>query len=86
MTPSKSLRQPHSKISKWPHTGAILCGGKSSRMKQPKAGILLSSGITLIEHVYLALKDVCREVVLVGHGEGIPESLHFLKRIDDIDL
>lgn len=52
-------------------------------MGQPKAGILLSSGITLIEQVYLALKDVCREVVLIGHGEGIPESLHSLKRIED---
>ena len=67
----------------WPHTGAILCGGKSSRMGIPKAAIVLSSGLTMIEHVYQALKAICRQVVLVGHKEGIPPHLWFLTRIED---
>ena len=67
----------------WSHTGAIFCGGKSRRMNRPKAGIVLPSGMTMIEHVYKALKIVCRQVVLVGHCEGAPDSLKHLKRIDD---
>ncbi len=67
----------------WPHTAAILCGGKSSRMGRPKASILLPGGITLIEHVHHVLTPLCREVVLVGHKEGVPDSLRHLKRIED---
>ena len=67
----------------WPHTGAIFCGGKSSRMGKPKASIILPGGIALIEHVYNVLKQLCKEVVLVGHGEGVPDSLQHLKRIPD---
>ena len=67
----------------WPHTAAIFCGGKSSRMGKPKASIILPSGVTLIEHVHNVLKQLCKKVVLVGHGEGIPDSLKHLKRIPD---
>ncbi|MBP9855154.1 MAG: NTP transferase domain-containing protein [Candidatus Omnitrophica bacterium] len=65
------------------HTGAIFCGGKSSRMGKPKASIILPSGLTAIEHVYRVLKQFCKEVVLVGHAEGAPDSLRHLKRIQD---
>lgn len=64
-------------------TGAIFCGGNSSRMGVPKAGILLSNGKTMVEHVYAALSQVCTKVVLVGHAEGVPEPLKDLPRIRD---
>jgi len=67
----------------WPHTGAIFCGGKSRRMGQPKAGVVLPSGQTLIEHVYHIMKSLCRQVVLVGHGQGVPASLQSLPKIED---
>lgn len=67
----------------WPHTAAIFCGGKSSRMGKPKASIVLPGGVALIEHVYRVLKQLCKEVVLVGHGEGVPDSLRHLKCIRD---
>ncbi|HLF18697.1 MAG TPA: NTP transferase domain-containing protein [Candidatus Omnitrophota bacterium] len=68
----------------WSHTAAIFCGGKSSRMGgKPKAAIMLPGGDTLIEHVYNVLKQLCKEVVLVGHGQGVPDSLWHLKRIQD---
>jgi len=56
-------------------TGAILCGGKSSRMGTPKAGLLLDSGLTMVEHVYRALGHVCERIVFVGHALGVPEPL-----------
>lgn len=64
-------------------TGAIFCGGQSRRMGQPKAGVLLHDGKTLIEHVYNVLKIFCHEVVLVGHGQGVPESMKSLIRVED---
>ena len=67
----------------WPHTGAILCGGKSIRMGTPKAIIKLSSGITIIEHVYRALRVICKEVVLVGSPKSIPNSLRHLRCLQD---
>ena len=70
-------------FSLWPHTGAIFCGGRSSRMGKPKASIILANGQTMIEHVYNVLKQLCKEVVLVGHGEGVPDSLGHLKRVQD---
>ncbi|MCA9395196.1 MAG: molybdenum cofactor guanylyltransferase [Candidatus Omnitrophica bacterium] len=56
-------------------TGAILCGGESSRMGSPKTAIRLVSGLTMIEHVYLALSQVCQRVVFVGHAQGIAPAL-----------
>ena len=65
-------------------TGAIFCGGQSRRMGRPKAGIIFPDGAALIEKVYAAMKSVCQTVVLVGHGEGVPERLSGLKRVEDI--
>ena len=70
-------------LSLWPHTGAIFCGGKSSRMGTSKAGIVLPSGLTMIEHVYQSLSTACRQVVVAGHADGIPASLQRLQRIED---
>ncbi|MGE0268206.1 MAG: molybdenum cofactor guanylyltransferase [Candidatus Omnitrophota bacterium] len=68
---------------KWPHTGAIFCGGHSSRMGCHKAGLILSDGLTMVEHVYNALSKVCREIVFVGHCQGVPESLRHITQIND---
>ncbi len=67
----------------WPHTGAILCGGKSTRMGRPKAGIVLADGRTMIEHVHDALAAVCRQIVLVGDAAGAPPALADVPRVPD---
>lgn len=52
-------------------------------MGRPKAGIILSNGLTMIEHVYHALSQVCTNVVLVGHFQGVPSSLAHVLQIKD---
>ncbi|MCA9400245.1 MAG: molybdenum cofactor guanylyltransferase [Candidatus Omnitrophica bacterium] len=64
-------------------TGAIYCGGKSSRMGQPKEVMVLKTGITLIEHVYQTLSVYCSEIVLLGDPRNIPAPLEKLDRIPD---
>ncbi len=44
-------------------TGIILCGGQSKRMGQNKALLKLGE-ILLVEHVILALKPVCGEIII----------------------
>lgn len=52
-------------------------------MGRPKAGIRLTNGFTMIEQVYRAMKNVCEKIVLVGHGDGVPDSINHLRRIED---
>ena len=61
-------------IYKWEHTGAILAGGKSSRMGSLKEGIKLLDKRPMIEHVIEPLKEVCKKVVIVGKCEGYVPS------------
>lgn len=70
-------------IGKKHMTGAIFCGGKSSRMGQPKETIVLKSGITLIEHVYHVLSNFCSKIVLAGNPHELPALLNKLERIHD---
>ncbi len=49
-------------------TGFVLAGGKSSRMGQDKAAISLN-GRTLLEHALAALREVCRDVAILGRHE-----------------
>ena len=67
----------------WPHTGAIFCGGAGRRMGQPKAGVVLPDGGTMIERVFAAMSAVCREVVIVGGATGLPPSMRELRRVED---
>ena len=67
----------------WPHTGAILCGGKSRRMGRPKAEIVLPDGRRMAECVYDALSVVCRQVVLVGGNVETLSGLSDLPPIAD---
>jgi len=53
----------HSQLS-----GFVLAGGKSTRMGQDKAAIALN-GRTLLEHALAALREVCRNVAILGSHE-----------------
>lgn len=53
----------HSRLS-----GFVLAGGKSTRMGQDKAAVTLN-GRTLLEHALAALRDVCRDVSILGKFE-----------------
>lgn len=51
---------------KWPHTGAVLAGGSSTRMGEAKSDMILPTGETMIEAVITTLDEVCARVVTVG--------------------
>jgi molybdopterin-guanine dinucleotide biosynthesis protein A len=53
----------HSQLS-----GFVLAGGKSTRMGQDKAAITLN-GLTLLQHALAALREVCRDVAILGKHE-----------------
>jgi molybdopterin-guanine dinucleotide biosynthesis protein A len=53
----------HSQLS-----GFVLAGGKSTRMGQDKAAITLN-GRTLLDHALAALREVCRDVAILGRHE-----------------
>ncbi len=55
----------------WPHTGAVLAGGASSRMGVPKSELVLPTGQSMIEAVIQTLEIVCSRVVTVGGRSGI---------------
>lgn len=49
-------------------SGFVLAGGKSTRMGQDKATLTLN-GRTLLEHALAALRQVCRDVAILGRYE-----------------
>jgi molybdopterin-guanine dinucleotide biosynthesis protein A len=53
----------HSQLS-----GFVLAGGKSTRMGQDKAAVTLN-GLTLLQHALAALREVCRDVAILGKCE-----------------
>jgi molybdopterin-guanine dinucleotide biosynthesis protein A len=65
----------------WPHTGAILIGGRSVRMGRPKHLIVLRDGRTMIQRIATNLLHVSTGVLVVGGGSrdfgefrGIPDA------------
>ena len=64
-------------------TGAIICGGRSTRMGRPKASLPLGSGKPMIVHVYDILKTCCARVVLAGCPPDLPADLMDVPRIPD---
>ena len=50
---------------------AILTGGRSSRMGQPKAGVRLASGRTLLEHVASSAQELGWPCIAVGLADGL---------------
>jgi molybdopterin-guanine dinucleotide biosynthesis protein A len=51
-------------------SGAILVGGRSTRMGADKASLILRDGRTMLEHVATALRTICDRIVLVGEVAG----------------
>ncbi|MCH8165181.1 MAG: molybdenum cofactor guanylyltransferase [Planctomycetes bacterium] len=64
----------------WPHTGAVLAGGRSRRMGRPKHALPLPDGRPMIEAVADVMKQVCQQVVVVGSTD----ALATLQHIDDL--
>ena len=56
-------------LDPWPHTGAVLAGGKSRRMGRSKDALPLADGRTMLETVAATLAEVCRLVVVVGDAD-----------------
>ncbi len=56
---------------KWTHLGVILAGGQSKRMGEPKEGVLLWDGRSMMEHLIDVLSKSCREVLIVGEPKGV---------------
>ena len=55
----------------WDACGAILSGGKSTRMGAPKAGMILPDGRSMIERTRDVLASFCQRVVFVGSPHGV---------------
>ena len=70
-------------VMQQPVWGAVLIGGKSSRMGRPKHWIRDHRGVTWVERIVAQLDKVVDGVVLLGKGE-VPERLHHLDRLPDI--
>lgn len=66
-----------------PLTGAVLIGGKSSRMGQPKHLIQYESGKTWLERSLAAIRPFVDDLVVSGGGE-LPVALEGTVRIDDL--
>src|ERR1041385_3815789 len=60
---ARMIAMPHSQLS-----GFVLAGGKSTRMGQDKAAVTLN-GLTLLQHGLAALRQVCRDVAILGKHE-----------------
>ncbi len=53
-------------IAKWPHIGAVLAAGASSRMGTAKGDLVLPGGQTMLQAVIKTLESTCVEVVTIG--------------------
>lgn len=54
--------------------GVILAGGQSRRMGEPKAGIRLPNGQTMLEHLLAVMAAVVPKIVVSGSSTGISPS------------
>jgi molybdopterin-guanine dinucleotide biosynthesis protein A len=64
---------------KWPHTGAVLIGGRSTRMGSPKHQLILPDGRAMLDHVIDALSEACARIVMVGGDAPGYESIEDLR-------
>ena len=65
--------------TKWPHTGAVLAGGSSTRMGAAKSDLILPTGRTMIEAAIQTLAEVCARVVTVGGRSWGPRAVADLR-------
>lgn len=63
--------------------GAILAGGESTRMGEPKEGLLMPDGRAMIEHVATALSPFVEQIVVVGASRGFDPERLGARRLDD---
>jgi molybdopterin-guanine dinucleotide biosynthesis protein A len=63
--------------------GAILVGGRSRRMGEPKTSLVLPNGEPMGERMVRLVSLVCGETLLVGGADGLTPALAELPRIDD---
>lgn len=67
---------------KLPIAGAVLSGGRSSRMGRPKDLLELPSGLTMLEHVVKTVGELFDSVVIAGPerrlGKGLAKQIHFV--------
>ena len=68
---------------KWPHTGAILAGGKSSRIGSPKHALKLPNGLTMMETVATAMRQVCQRIVVVSNFPALDDVKHIADLRDE---
>lgn len=61
---------------RWPHTGAVLAGGRSRRMGRPKHALPLPDGRPMIEAVANVMAQVCQQVVVVGSTDALARLQH----------
>lgn len=66
-------------------TSAILAGGQSSRMGQPKEGVTMWDGRPMMAHMLDALRPVSSKVIIVGQCKGFsipaePDIIHLQDR------
>lgn len=66
-----------------PVSGAVLIGGKSSRMGRPKHLIEDESGVTWLERTIETIGGVTADLAVSGTG-AVPDSLKNVPRIEDI--
>ena len=55
------------------YTGAILAGGKSSRMGSAKQELVLPDGRTILDRLVSTLLEICPSVIIVGESGGNEE-------------
>ena len=67
-----------------PLAGAVLIGGRSSRMGRPKHLITHDNGETWLERSLRMLRTFVDQLVISGGGE-LPEALRSTERVDDLD-
>lgn len=63
--------------------GAILAGGASTRMGEPKEGVALPDGRTMIECVADALRPLCSTLVVSGRCSGFDAARIGAVLVDD---
>ncbi len=66
-----------------PLTGAVLIGGRSSRMGRPKHLIQTAAGQSWLEHLVETIAPFVSALVISGKGE-IPDSLRQIRRVADL--